>query len=66
VVEKAINQNKIESFMGKDLEIRGIAYLKAPAITASGIAYISLVQVDAQVVGVREIGRVGPWAASDV
>lgn len=45
VVEKAINQNKIESFMGRDLELRGIAYLKAPAITPPSIAYISFVQV---------------------
>jgi hypothetical protein len=66
VVQKAINQNKIESFIDRDLELRGVAYLKAPAVPTPSIAYISLVGVDSEIVGVREMRRVGPRAASDV
>jgi len=66
VVEKAINQNKIESFVGRNLELRHMAYLEMPTVAVPSIAYISLVPVKPEIVGVREVRCVGPRATSDI
>src|SRR5437762_8739200 len=66
VVQQAINQNKIETFVDRDVELRGVGYLKTSAVPTPSIAYISLVPVDSEIVGMREVGRIGPRAASNI
>src|SRR6516225_7316627 len=66
MVKKAINQDKIESFISRNLELRRVAHLESPPVSISSIAYISLVPINSEIVGVRKMGRVGPRSASDV
>ena len=66
VVQQAIDQNKIESFVDRDVELRGVCYLKTSAVPTPSIAYISFVPVDSYIVGMREVGCIGPWATSNI
>jgi hypothetical protein len=66
VVQQAIDQNKIESFVDTDVELRGVCYLKTSAVPTPSISHISFIPVDSEIVGMREVGRIGPWAASNI
>src|SRR6202011_2813341 len=67
VVQQAIDQKKIESFVDRDVELRGVCYLKTSAVPTPSIAYISFVPIDSEIVGMREKwGALGPRAASNI
>jgi len=66
VMEQAVDEDEIEALVSWHLEARHIAHLEGSSVAAPRVADVALVLVDAEIVHVSELRRIGPRAAADI
>ena len=66
VMKKTVDEHEVEAALRTSLVLQQVRLQEPTSVLSRRIVDVSAVDVDAEIIGVREHGRIGAWAAGDV